>query len=51
MSKACSPVSGWEMSKIVDLDPKSGGVLWVHGMFGIDIGTDTTELLSFGYDV
>ena len=51
ISSACSPVSGWEMRRSSTLTPILRGVIWIHGVLGIDVGADAAFFLGFGDDV
>ncbi len=51
ISRACSPVSGWEMSRFSISTPQLSGIARVEGMFHIDIGCHTAQLLRLGDDV
>ena len=37
--------------ELVHVDADGSGVGWVHGVFGVDVGTDTAVALCFGHHV
>ena len=51
ISSACSPVSGWEIEQLVDVDADGLGVDRVHGVLGVDVGADAAVALGLGHDV
>ena len=48
ISRACSPVSGWETSEGVGVDAQLGGVFRVEGVLGVDEGGDAALALGVG---
>jgi hypothetical protein len=48
ISSACSPVSGCEISRFVEIDAELAGIDRIERMFGIDEGADAALLLGFG---
>ena len=48
ISSACSPVSGCEISRFVDIDAELAGIDRVERMLGIDEGADAALLLRLG---
>jgi hypothetical protein len=51
ISSACSPVSGCEISRSLDVDAELLGVGDVERVFGVDEGRGAAELLHLGDDL